>query len=304
MTITTSNHAELLWPGIKSLFGQAYNEYKPLYKQFLDTQKSNKSFEKHQGVTTTGLAAVKDQGGQLTYADTYQGFQKEVINVTYALGATVTQEMMEDDQYDYINRIPEFLARSMRATEETVAANLLNNGFSTATIPSTTADGVSLFSRNHLLVASASTLANTPTTQADLVMTSLEQAYIDISGYVDDHGLPIVVMPKALVVPRDLQFQARKLLETEYAVGSTNNDVNVVSTANMPVQLVWNPYLTDSDAWFIKTDAKDGLVFQERIAATPDRDNDFDTKNLRFSIRSRFAVFAADPRGSYGSAGA
>lgn len=306
MAIATGNMPELLWPGIKSIFGTTYEQYQPLFSQFMQIDSSDKQFEKYQGVTTLPLASVKNQGGGMNYADMLSGYQREIINISYALGATVTYEMMRFEQYREINRLPEHLASSYRKTQETVAANLLNNGFATApaSVRTLTADGLSLFNTAHLLVGAASTFNNTPLTANDFTMTALEQAYIDIGNYVDDFGLPIVVRPKILHVPVEAQHDARKVLETEYAVGSANNDVNVVSSAMMPLQLVVNPYLTDTDAWFLHTDQKDGLVMTEATPAEIDRDNDFDTKNLRFSVFGIFGVGAVDARGAYGSPGA
>src|SRR5690349_17885274 len=130
MTVATGNFAELLWPGIAEIWGNSYKDWPALYSQVFDSMQSDKAFEKAQGVTGLPLAGIKDQGSPITFVDPYQGFQKEYVNATYAIGGSVTREMYEDDQYNYINSLPEMLARSMRQTEETVSWNVLNNGFS------------------------------------------------------------------------------------------------------------------------------------------------------------------------------
>lgn len=305
MAIGTSQYAEDLWPGIRKWFGAAYDEWEPLYTKLVTQYNSDKQFEKYQGQTEYGLAAVKDQGGNISYRDPYQGFQKEIINYTYGIGSSITYEMMRYDQYNLFSRIPEQLAKSVRRTEETVVHNLLNNGFSTATNPTLTADGLSLLNSSHLLVAATGTvLNNTPSTAADLSQTALEQAYIDIGRFVDDQNLPIVVSAESLIVPVEEQHLARKILQTEYEVGGANNTINPVSTSRMPLDLVITPYLTDTDAWFIKTDVADGLVFQEVDPVQLDRDNEFDSKNLKFSAMRLFGVGAVNYLGYYGSPGA
>lgn len=264
MAIGTAQYAEDLWPGIRKWFGAAYEEWQAIWPKLVTQYNSDKQFEKYQGQTEYGLAAVKDQGGNIQYRDPYQGFQKEIINITYGIGSSITYEMMRYDQYNLFSRIPEQLAKSVRRTEETIVHNLLNNAFSTATSPTLTADGLSLCNSSHLLVATTGvTLNNTPATAADFSQTALEQAYIDIGRFVDDQNLPIVVGAKTLIIPVESQHLARKVLETEYEVNSGNNTINPVSSARMPLDLVVTPYLTDTDAWFIKTDIDDGLIFQE-----------------------------------------
>jgi hypothetical protein len=305
MTINTGAFSEDLWPGILKWFGDEYDDWEPIWEKLVEKHDSNKQFEKFQGITNYGLAGVKDQGSSIPYRDKYQGFPREIINTTYGIGSTITYEMMRYDQYDKFQRIPQQLAQSVRKTEETVVAALLNNGFSTAASPTLTADGKSLFNSAHLLVAANNvTQRNTPATAADLSQTSLEQMYIDVSRFVDDQNLPIVIRPQRLIVTPEQQHLARKILDTEYEVGSGNNTINPVSSARMPLDLVISPWLTDTDAWFVKTDEKDGLVFTDVDPVMLDRDNEFDTKNLNFSAVRLFGTGAVNYLGYYGSPGA
>jgi hypothetical protein len=295
-TTATGNFPELLWPGIATLWGLEYNKYKPLYKRFMQMKKSDKAFEKEQGVTGLPLAAIKNEGESVNFVNPLQGFQKEYVNVTYALGTIITREMMEDEQYNYINEIPGMLAESMRQTEETISANLLNNGFGTTT----TADGLSLFNASHSNVGGG-TQRNQLSTASDLSQAALEQAVIDLMDFKDERGLRIMVTPELLLVPTALRFTAEKILGTKYAVGSNDNDINPIEGL-MPLQV--NPYLTDSDAWFIKTNVRNGTVFYNRRTAELARDNEFDTENLKFKQSRRFAVGTTDWRGWFGTAGA
>lgn len=305
MVMSTGAFSEDLWPGILGWFGDSYTDWEPLWEKVVTKHDSNKQFEKFQGITNYGLAGVKDQGAGIPYRDKFQGFPREIINITYGIGSTITYEMMRYDQYDKFKAIPQQLAKSVRKTEETVVFNLLNNGFSTASNPTLTADAKSLFNSAHLLVAANNvTQRNTPATAADLSQSSLEQAYIDISNFVDDQNLPIVVGAQKLIVPTASQHLARKILQTEYEVGSGNNTINPVSSSRLPLELIISPWLTDSDAWFIKTDEDDGLVLTDVDAVMLDRDNEFDTKSLKFSAMRLFGVGAVNYLGYYGSPGA
>lgn len=305
MVMATGAFSEDLWPGIKKWFGDSYDEWPTIWNRLVETYSSDRAFEKFQGVTGYGLAGVKDQGGMIPYRDKYQGFPREIVNVTYGIGSTITYEMMRYDQYQLFPKIPQQLGKSVRQTEETVVANLLNNGFSTAATPTLTADGLSLFNSAHRLVADASvTQRNTPATASDLSQTALEQARIDIGNFVDDQNLPIVVTGKKLIVPIESMNLAEKILGTEYEVDTGNNTINPVASARQPLELIVSPWLTDTDAWFIKTSQEDGLVFTEVDPVMLDRDNDFDTKNLKFSAMRIFGVGAVNYLGYYASPGA
>lgn len=296
MTTATGNFAELLWPGIKEIWGNSYKRYSPLYSRVLEKISSDKAFEKFQGVTGLGLAGLKSEGASVSYSDPMQGYQKEAVNVTYGLGAIVTREMYEDEQYNYINTIPKMLAESMRQTEEIVGHLPFNNGFSTAT----GADGVSYFNSAHPNVGGG-TQANVPGTMTDLTQATLEAAYIALMDYKDERGLRINVLPKKLFVAPANRFVAEKILQTKFAVGSNDNDKNVIAGS---VDLIVSPYLTDGDAWFVGTDASMGTMFVRRRATELSRDNEFDTENLKFKNTSRFTVTQVDWRAWYGNSGA
>lgn len=305
MAFGTPNFPEALWPGIQEWFGNDYTEWSPIWQKLVKEVSSDKQFEKYQGVTEFGLAAVKNQGQSIDYQDPYQGFQKEIINVNYAVGTTITYEMMKFDQYSLFQSLPQQLAKSVRRTEETVVHNVLNNAFSTATNPALTADGKSLLNSGHVLVAATgTTLNNIPSTASDFSQSALEQAYVDVGRFVDDQNLPIVVELKTLVVPVESQHLARKVLQTEYEVGSGNNTINPVATARMPLDLVITPYISDTDSWYMRTNREDGIVFQEVDAVRLKRDNEFDTENLKFAALRFFGVAPVNYLGWYGSPGA
>lgn len=297
MAIATGNFPELLWPGIRDIWGTSYDDYEPLFESIFDMSTSNKAFEKVQQVTGLPLVQQKDQDDAIPYADPFQGLQKEFVNVTYALGTSVTEEMVEDEQYSYINRLPAMLARSMRQTRETMAFNHLNRAFNASY---TGADGLSLCNASHTLVGGG-TYSNVLSTSADLSQSSLEVATQEIMDYVDDRQFKIRAMPRCLVVPTSLNHLARKLLETDLVVGSADNDKN--TTMGLFDKLVVSPWLTDTDGWFITTDVDMGLTWYDRRKAGIRRDNEFDTTKLKYATTARWSSGWIDPRGIFGSDG-
>lgn len=297
---TTGFAPELLYPGLAKVWGTTYKQYPKKYTQFFQTKNSSKAFEKEQEINEFSLATVKDQGNSVQFDRMTQGFQKEYVHTTYGLGAIITREMMEDDQYNVINRIPGFLARAMVRTEETVATNVLNNGFDTAF---TGADGQPLFSASHPNSGtSGGTQSNLLATPSDLTQASLEALLIQMSDCRDGNGNRITVEAKDLVTSRSDIFNATKILETKYKTASADNDINVVS--NLGIKLIVTNYLTDQDAWFLVTDVEDGLTFYNRRAASINRDNDVSTENLAIVTTMRFDTGWTNWRGAYASAGA
>jgi phage major head subunit gpT-like protein len=212
----------------------------------------------------------------------------------------LTEEAIEDNLYDSLSgRYTKALARAMAYTKQVKAANVLNTGFT-----ATGGDGVALFSTQHPLI-SGGVNSNTPSTQADLNETSLENAVIQIAAWTDERGLLIAAKPKKLVVPPALQFVATRLLETELRVGTADNDINAIkNNGSIPGGYTVNNYLTDSNAWFLCTDVPNGMKHFVRTPMSTGMDGDFDTGNVRYKARERYSFGYSDPLGMFGSSGA
>jgi hypothetical protein len=301
-TITTGSFAKALWPGINKFYGMKYNEYKPEWPEIFDKNTSNKAFEEEVGVTGYGLAQVKTEGSSIAYDDMEQGFISRYTHITYALGFIITQEMFDDNLYSEIGlRRAQSLAFSIRQTKEVVAANVLNRAFNGSY---TYGDGLELCSALHKN-KSGGTWANELSTAADLSDTALEQACIDIAGFTNDRGLTIKVLPQKLVIPPDLEFEAARILKSIQQPGTANNDINAIRVlGKIPQGYCVNHFLTDADAFFIKTDISDGLKLFQRKPMSFGTDNDFDTTNAKFKASERYSVGASDVRAIFGSPGA
>ena len=221
--------------------------------------------------------------------------------VTYALGFIITREIMEDDQYDVVGqRKAQGLAFSMRQSKEIIAANVYNRAFNSSY---TGGDGKELLATDHPLFAGG-TWANELSTASDLSEASLEQAHIDIAGFTNDRGLLISVRPKALIIPRQLMFEAKRITAPTGRPGTDTNDVNAMKAMGLVPEVVVNHYLTDTDAWFLRTDAPHGMKYFERRGDSFDMDNDFDTENAKYKATARYSFGWTDPRGLFGSPGA
>ena len=298
--ITTGSFAKALYPGVNVWYGKGYTDKPEEYTKLFDMHSSKRAWEEDVSVSSFGLAMQKSEGAGVQYDSEQQGFTTRYTHVEYALGFVITRNMVEDDLYDVVGeRKAKALGRSIRQTKETVGANVLNRAFNSSY---TGGDGLELISTAHVNVAGG-TWSNEIATAADLSEASLEQACIDIAKFTDDRGLKIAVKPQNLIVPVDLDFEANKIMKTEYEVGTANNTVNIVRS-RFPGGVIVNHWLTDTDAWFIRTDAPNGMKWFTRKGDTFSTDGDFDTDNAKFKAVSRFSCGWSDPRQMYGSQGA
>lgn len=299
--INSSSFAKALWPGVNAWYGKAYSEYPVEYTKLFETFKSSRAFEEDVGVSSFGLAVVKPEGSPISYDSERQAFITRYSHVVYALGFMITREIMDDDLYDVVGqRKAQGLAFSMRQTKEIVAANVYNRAFTAAYAGG---DGKELLATDHPLFAGG-TFSNELATAADLSEAALEQAHIDIAGFVNDRGLLISVRPKTLIIPRQLMFEAKRILAPDGRPGTDTNDVNAMKAMGLVPEVIVNHYLTDTDAWFLRTDVPHGMKHFERRADSFDMDNDFDTENAKFKATARYSFGWTDPRGLFGSPGA
>lgn len=299
--INSGSFAKALWPGINAWYGKEYSEYPVQWDKLVETHKSTRAFEEDVGESGFGLAVVKPEGSPISYDSARQGFITRYSHIVYGLGFVITREMMDDDLYDVIGeRKAKGLAFSMRQTKEIVVANLYNRAFNASY---TGGDGKEMIATDHPLVAGG-TFSNELTTAADISEAALEQASIDIQAFTNDRGLLIAVRPRTLIITPSQEFEVKRILGTVGRVATANNDLNALKTMGIIPEVVVNNYLTDSDAWFIRTDVKNGLKLFERRADEFGMDNDFDTENAKFKATARYSVGWTDPRGIYGSPGA
>ena len=303
MAISRAQLAKELEPGLNALFGLEYNRYENQHAEIFDTEASDRAFEEEVMLSGFGAAPTKTEGSSISYDDAQEAYTSRYTHETVALGFSITEEAVEDNLYDRLSsRYTRALARAMAHTKQVKAAAVLNNAFTAGA--SAGGDGVALCDASHPLT-NGGTFNNEPSTAADLNETSLEDALISIAGFVDERGLIIALRGTKLIIPRQLQFVAERLMATNLRVGTADNDINAIRNMGMlPEGYVVNDYLTDTDAFFIKTDSPNGFKNFERAALTTQMEPDYDTGNMRYKARERYSFGFSDPRCVFGSPGA
>jgi hypothetical protein len=299
MAISRQQLAKELEPGLNALFGLEYNNYENQHGEIFDTETSDRAFEEEVMLSGFGEAQVKSEGSAVSFDDANEHFTARYTHETIALAFSITEEAVEDNLYDSIaKRYTKALARSMAQTKQIKAANILNNAFATTTY----GDGQFLIDSDHPTVAAGN--QSNLLAASDLNETSLEASLIAIGKFQDERGFKIAARGMKLIIPSDLQFVAERLTKTANRVGTSDNDINAVQSKGMvPQGYVVNNFLTDTNAFFIKTDVPNGLKHFQRAALKTAMEGDFDTGNMRYKARERYSFGASDWRGIYGSPG-
>jgi hypothetical protein len=310
MAISRSQLVKELEPGLNALFGLEYNRYDNEHAEIFMAEASDRAFEEEVMLSGFGTAATKAEGAGVVFDQATESYTSRYTHNTVALAFAITEEAIEDNLYDRLaGRYTRALARSMAQSKQITAANVLNNAFDSNF---TGGDGKELCATDHPL-ANGGTFRNELSTASDLSETSLEQALIDIAAFVDERGLKIALQGRKLVIPKELQFTAERIMKSPLSTtagvasstGFAKNDINAMMNMGMiPEGYRVNHFLTDTDAFFIMTDAPNGLKHFVRSPIKTAIEGDFDTGNVRFKARERYSFGWSDPRGIFGSPGA
>lgn len=303
MAISRSQLVKELEPGLNALFGIEYKRYQNEHEEIFSIQTSDRAFEEEVMMTGFGSAPVKTEGAGVAYDTAGESFTARYTHETIAMAFALTEEAVEDNLYDRLSaRYTKALARSMANTKQVKGASVLNNAFTAGNFAG--GDGVALCSTQHP-TAMGPDFANRPLVAADLNETSLEQGIIDIAAFTDERGLKVALTARKMIVPKELQFTAERLMKSTLRTGTADNDINAIKSMGLiPEGYAVNHYLTDVDAWFLITDAPNGLQMFERSPIKTAFEGDFDTGNVRYKARERYSFGFSDPRGIYGSPGA
>ena len=301
-TIQSSNFAKALYPGVNAWYGQKYNEFDKEWTKLFDTYKSTRQWEEDVGTSGMGLFQVKPEGEAIQMDSERQAFTTRYTHIVYALGFVITREMFEDNQYDVIGqRKARALAMSLSQTKETIAANVYNRAFNSS-YPG--GDGKQILASDHPNLAGG-TWSNILTTASDISEAALEQACIDVARFTNDRGLKINVMPESLIITPDQEFDVARILKSVGQVDQMNNNINALRVlGKFPKGVIVNHYLTDTDAWFIRTNVDNGMKHFERRGDEFTTTDDWDTENAKYKATFRCSFGNTDPRALYGSAGA
>lgn len=302
--IGTGSIPRLMQLGVAKVFGDDLNEHKTCWPKMFSTESSDRNYVVDVQLEGFSRSSTKTEGDDITFDSRAQGFSPKYVHSTLAKGFIVTEEALDDEQYGQLKSGAQALARAMRIGKEIDGANEFNNGFD-SNFTMTDGDGAALFNTAHSSGNSGLTYSNRLAVDADLSEATLEDAIAIASSMDDDRGLPAALKTKLLVVAAGVaQFNVQRILGSVLRSNSADHDTNAVKDLNsLPDGFMVNPYFTDLDAWFLITDAPNGLKYYTRRAIRFGQDNSFPSGNARFKADERYVFGWTDARGAIGSQG-
>jgi hypothetical protein len=288
-------------PILTQSFDGVYEQRADEWKQvFSESKGTPRQYHEEPVLYGFGAAPELPDGTAVTYQSGGVLFIKRYVYKVYGLAFALTKVLTEDGDHIRIGQTyARHLAQSLIETKETLAANILNRAFNSSYQGG---DGVSLIANNHPITNG--TFSNQLTTAANLSQTSLEQMLIQIRNAVDNNGKRIRLQPKALVLSPSNVFQGEVLLKSVLRVGTANNDINPINSMGLLSEGQKNlSRLTSATAFWIKTDAPEGLKLLRRRPLEKSMEGDFDTDSMRYKATERYDLGWTDPRCLYGTPG-
>lgn len=301
--ITTGSIPRLLQDGLRNIFGMAYDKHPRQFDKIFDVLTSTKDFEVDAQLGALGIAPPKAEGKEIDFDGFRQGFTPKYPAITYGKGFIVSKEALQDERYDQLDNKTERLAFSMSQTEEIVCANVLNRGFNSA-FTMVDGDGVELLSTTHNNGPEGGTYSNKLAIDANMSESSIEDLLKLIGNFQDDRGNQIAIQAIRLICTVEDQFEAQRILGSVLQNETGNNATNAIRDMNKIQQgFTVNNYLTDPNAFFIKTNAPFGLKYYSRQAVEFGQDNAFTSGNARMKADMRMSCGWTEPRGIVGTQG-
>jgi hypothetical protein len=288
-------------PILNEVFDGVYEQRADEWKMVFREQKGiPRNYHEEPVLYGFGAAPELPDGMAVSYQSGGVLFLQRYLYKVYGLAFSLTKVLVEDGDHIRIGQTyAKHLAQSLIETKETLSANVLNRSFNAAY---SGGDGVALISTSHPIVNG--TFSNQLTTPANLSQTSLEQMLIQIRNAVDNNGKRIRLTPTQIVTGPSNVFQAETLLKSVLRSGTADNDINPVKSMGLLVKGQANlSRITSSTAWWIQTDAPEGLKLLMRRGLEKSMEGDFETDSMRYKATERYTVGWTDPRGLYGTAG-
>lgn len=293
---TQGSIAEELEPGIREIVGDGFRAKEPMYTRLVRVSDSDKAAEHILEFNYFGLPALKSEGQPMATDEVVEGKKKNISHVTYALAAEFSWEAMRDEKYGKLKGAAFELGKSMRELLEVQGHMLYNDGF----VTELAIDGETVFDAAHINLKLGNSYSNLATT--DLTLAAIQDLITTFMNYTDGTGKQIALMPELLVVPPESWVNATELLNTRLKPNSADNTVNVI---NGKLELMVDPYVTDTDSWFARSAMSDinaHFFFRER--PMQDAWDDKKSRISAFAVIARIGRGVSDPRGLFGSAGA
>jgi len=294
MVMLKAGFSDLLQEGVFEVVADAFKQRPDEYNKILNMEKSSKHSELITTMEGLGIAPLKVEGADTTFADLTQGYDQTTIHTTYSYGIRISKELYDDDLYNIVKNASKYLGKSIKQRIEVSAANVYNNAFAVAG-----PDGSTLCAVNHPW-ASGGTWSNRLAADTDLSVASIESMLTLVETTSDANGINLQLIPKTVLVAPANRFTTSVILESQKKSGTMNNDKNPL--LDLDLSYMVNHYLTDDDAWFVLGDEHYAYFF-ERMKPKFESDDDFKSGDALFKVTNRLSTAWATGMGIAGTPG-
>jgi hypothetical protein len=300
--INSSVFTELYAPGLRKVIFESYQYMPAEYPRFIIEASSKQQYEEDYRMGGFGTVPTKPEGTAIIYDDPVPDTKVQFFWTPYGKGFRATHEAMVDELYGQMKKMAKALGKAFKNQVEIIAATLLDNAFTDPSAGDTNSgyDDLALCHASHPLVRGG-TARNVPTAHVDLSVTALQDALVDFERFVDESGVPIVLVPRKLIYSPENDPLVQEILKSAQKPFTADNETNILQGALEPVM---THYQTDTDAWFLEADKSDldiWLFWREKFSSAAS--DDFDTGDGKMKGYMRLATGFGDWRGIWGTSG-
>lgn len=280
-------------------FFDEYTRTEGEHKQFAKFETAKASYIQEQD--TIGFGAVQDmyEGQPIPFERITEGYTKQITFDNFGLGAQITENSWEDDQYGALKKVPRELAKAFIYTQDLKWFDLLNSGFVTTTRAAN--DAKALFASDHPSQGvTGDTFDNAGS--GSLTMTTVQAILNHFETMENEKGVPIPYNgPKVLLIHPDLKWKAKELLLSEYNPENANMQDNTILNEGLTYKVVH--FLTSAAPYFVICTGQHDLRFIWRRKIRTGMFTEFNTGNLLYKATARWQTDLIRWRGVYGSTG-
>lgn len=295
------------WPmALDKIFRQLFDEGEAKFKSRLDMifhmERSENAYEQDTSMSGFGQHEETAELQNIPFEDRVPGWEVTYSHKKYTKGASISQEMIDDNKWGLVKKTPKALSLSKMRTLEKLGADVFNYGFVAGgggKAKFRGGDGKALFATDHINRQGDIEQSNKITTP--LSQSALQTVTSAMKKRLDSKGEIIEFMPSKLLVPTELEYTAKIILETAQETGSNDNDINPMHNG---LELIVWPYLTSSTAWFvIDGDAHELNFFIRKDEGVQGPKWNFDNDSAKWKSVFRASAGFSSWEGVYGSVG-
>lgn len=265
-----ANLAYLIDYNFSQIKDEIYAMYPVEYTKYMKFETMTRPFEKRSYISGLGFPVKNRDAEPIPFDAPVPGYQSEFVPVNYRLGYQIDRTSIEDEKWNLLADRPRTMVRGSNVIRDMVAADILNNGFTSQAYDF---GGTPLFSESQVREDGQATWSNLINEDQPITVETVFEAISSLLVLMEDsRGMPINFTGTVnIYVPMSSARLWQQAVEVANSIMNPNTADNKINALKQqfPIQVIPLRYLTDPDKWFIGWDPSMpnyGLVFMERSA--------------------------------------